>query len=88
MHWYSYSNTVLLSNIKKFEYFAWYHMSSGTIFPLIEVQVFIFFPVSKTQCINKGGFYLRPGVYFQHFSIAPGVYLHLLIVMANVDILK
>jgi len=47
-----------------------------TIFPWIKAQAFISFPVSKTRCLNVGGFYLRPGVYFQHFSFAPSVYFN------------
>jgi len=48
-----------------------------TVFPWIKSWAFISFPVSKTQHLNEGGFYLRPGIYFQHFSFAPSIYLNL-----------
>jgi len=48
-----------------------YHIS------LSKSWAFISFPISKTRCLNKGSFYLRPDVYFQHFNFAPGIYLSL-----------
>ena len=36
-----------------------------TVFPRIKAGVFISFPVFLTHPLNKGGYYSRPGIYFQ-----------------------